>query len=69
MNKILLSWHQQGLHTGAEIKAGDKKPTGTSGAARNAVAQTQQVQAGSAGLGEFERDAIARMLREYQQEG
>lgn len=66
MNKILLSWHQQNLHTGAQIKLGDKKPV--SGAVRTAVAQTERVQAGTAALGEFERDAIARMLREYEQE-
>lgn len=60
MNKILLSWHQQGLHTGAQIQAGDKKP-----AARAAQTQTERVQAGTAALDEFQRDAIARMLREY----
>ena len=26
MNKILQSWHQQNLHTGAQIQAGDKNP-------------------------------------------
>lgn len=49
MNKILVSWHQQGLHTGAQVKAGDKGPA--------PKGQTQ-------GLGQFEREAIARMLRE-----
>lgn len=65
MNKILLSWHQQGLRTGAQIRSGDRKPTG---AVRTAVVQTERVQAGTAALGDFERDAIARMLREFEQE-
>lgn len=64
MNKILLSWHKQGLRTGAQVKSGDRKPA--SAAARTAQAQTQRVQAGTAALGEFEREAIARMLREHQ---
>lgn len=59
MNKILQSWHQQNLHTGAQIQAGDKKPT----------PQAQRVQAGTAALGQMEREAIARMLREQEQEG
>lgn len=29
MNKILLRWHEAGLHTAAAIRAGDRKPTGT----------------------------------------
>lgn len=52
MNKILQSWHQQNLHTGAQIQAGDKKP----------APQAQRVQAGTAALGQMEREAIARML-------
>ena len=59
MNKILQSWHQQNLHTGAQIQAGDKKP----------APQAQRVQAGTAALGQMEREAIARMLREQEQEG
>ena len=59
MNKILQSWHQQNHHTGAQIQAGDKKPT----------PQAQRVQAGTAALGQMEREAIARMLREQEQEG
>lgn len=51
MNKILLSWHQQGLHTGAQVKAGDRGP----GA---------KAQPGS--MGQFEREAIARMLAEQE---
>lgn len=61
MNKILMSWHQQGLHTGAQILSGDKRPTPAS-------AQAQRVQAGTAALGQYEREAIARMLREQKQE-
>lgn len=66
MNKILLSWHKQGLHTGQQVKTGDRKPA--TAASRTAQAQTQRVQAGTAALGEFEREAIARMLREHQAE-
>lgn len=69
MNKILTSWHKQGLSTGAQVRTGDHgAPTASGGAARTAAQQTQRVQAGTAGLGEFEREAIARMLREHQQD-
>ncbi len=69
MDKILASWHRQGLHTGAQIRTGDRPaPAAASGAARQATQQTQRVQAGSAGLGEYEREAIARMLREREQQ-
>lgn len=54
MNKILLSWHQQGLHTGAQVRGGDKKP----------ASQRQRVQQGTAALGQMEKEAIARLLRE-----
>lgn len=54
MNKILLSWHQQGLHTGAQVRGGDKKP----------APQRQRVQQGTAALGQMEKEAIARLLRE-----
>ncbi len=67
MDKILASWHRQGLHTGAQVRSGDRAvPTAASGAAKMAAQQTQRVQMGSAGLGEFERQAIARMLRERE---
>ena len=36
---------------------------------REALAQAQRVQAGTAALGQMEREAIARMLREQEQEG
>ncbi len=69
MDKILASWHTKGLHTGAQVRSGDRgAPAPATGAARIAQQQTQRVQSGSAGLGEFEREAIARMLREHQQE-
>lgn len=66
MNRILMSWHQQDLHTGAQIRQGDRKPT-----ARNAAnaAQVQRAENGTAALGSFEKDAIARMMREQNQEG
>lgn len=56
MNKILLSWHQQGLHTGAQVKAGDRGPQ-------------QKNSSAPQGLGQFEREAIARMLQNSDQEG
>lgn len=69
MDKILASWHSKGLHTGAQILSGDRgAPTPTTSAARTAQQQTQRVQAGSAGLSELQREAIARMLREHPQE-
>lgn len=47
------------------------KAAGTAGgrAAGWAEEQTARVQAGTAALGEFEREAIARMLQEYGKEG
>lgn len=50
MNRILASWHEQGLHTQEAVQAGDKKhsiPRGASGE-----------------LGEAELEAIQRALRE-----
>ena len=38
MNSILRSWHQKGLHTRAEIEAGDAAPVRTPAAAPNAPA-------------------------------
>ena len=49
MNKILLSWHGQGLHTGEEVRTGDKKPGG----------KPQHRE-----LDQAEKEAISRMLRE-----
>lgn len=51
MNKILLRWHEAGLHTAEQIKNGDRKP---------GTAATQ----GQRKLDDDERAAIARMLRE-----
>ena len=49
MNKILQRWHEQGLHTGEEVRAGDRKP----------------VPKGASGqLGDAELEAIQRVLRE-----
>lgn len=51
MNKILTRWHESGLRTGEQIKAGDRK--------RSAVP------AGASGeLGQAELEAIQRVLRE-----
>ena len=48
MNKILLRWHQQGLHTAEAVRSGDQKT----------------VKGASGQLGEAELEAIARVLRE-----
>ena len=50
MNKILARWHEAGLHTLQDVKAGDRKPTVPKGA--------------SGELGQAEIEAIARMMRE-----
>ena len=49
MNKILQRWHEAGLHTAEAVRSGDRKP-GAKGA--------------SGELGQAERAAIARMLKE-----
>ena len=57
-NSILRSWHEKGLHTVAEIEAGDTRP---------AAPSRQRVPAGSAGqgqLGSLERDALQRLLEQ-----
>ena len=49
MNKILQRWHEQGLHTAEDVRAGDHKP----------------VPKGASGqLGDAELEAIQRVLRE-----
>lgn len=48
MNGILNRWHQAGLHTGAQVRSGDRKP---------AAEPSRQ-------LDPEEQEAIARMLRE-----
>ena len=55
-SSILKRWHEKGLHTVAEIQAGDARPAGG-----------QRIPAGSAGqgdLGDLERDAVARLLKQ-----
>lgn len=49
INKILLSWHKQGLHTAQQIHSGDRKPTVPKGA--------------SGELGEEELAAIQKMMK------
>ena len=49
MNKILLRWHEKGLHDAESIQSGDQKPT-----AKNASGQ----------LGEAELEAIQKLMRE-----
>ena len=48
MNKILLRWHQAGLHTGAQVRSGDRRPDAP----------------GERRLDAEEQAAIARMLGE-----
>ena len=50
MNKILNSWHEQGLHTAQQIRSGDRKPGVPQGA--------------SGELGDAELAAIQRMMKE-----
>lgn len=50
MNKILLRWHEAGLHTAKAIQSGDKKPSVPKGA--------------SGQLGQAELDAIQKVLQE-----
>lgn len=54
MNKILLRWHEAGLHTAAAIRAGDRKP---------ATAKTETKPARRR-LDADEQAAIARLLQE-----
>ena len=50
MNKILSSWHQQGLHTAKQVQSGDRKPVVPKGA--------------SGELGDAELAAIQRLMKE-----
>ena len=50
MNKILQRWHQQGLHTGEQIRSGDRRTAVPKGA--------------SGQLGQAELEAIQRVLQE-----
>lgn len=49
INKILLRWHEQGLHTLNEIRSGDSKPVVPKGA--------------SGELGDAELEAIQKLMR------
>lgn len=49
MNKILARWHEAGLHTGEQVRSGDRKPDPKSGERQ---------------LDAEEKAAIARMMRE-----
>lgn len=49
MNKIMTRWHQTGLHTGEQVRAGDRKP---------------MPKGASGELGEAELDAIRKVMRE-----
>lgn len=59
MNSILKSWHEQGLHALDEIQSGDRKP-----AAQKKAAAPEKRQ-----LSNIERAAIARVLRESEENG
>ena len=63
MNSILKSWHEKGLHTPAEIAAGDSAPT--RGAARrgNDVFVSHNTP-----LSDLEKAAVARALAEAQED-
>ena len=50
MNKILTSWHEQGLQTAQQIQSGDRKPAVPKGA--------------SGQLGDAELDAIRKLMKE-----
>ena len=50
INKILLSWHEQGLHTAQQVRGGERKPAVPKGA--------------SGELGDAELAAIQRMMKE-----
>ncbi len=50
MNKILLRWHENGLHTAEQVRNGDRKPAVPRGA--------------SGELGQAELEAIARIMQE-----
>lgn len=50
INKILLSWHEQGLHTAQQVRGGERKPVVPKGA--------------SGELGDAELAAIQRMMKE-----
>ena len=50
MNKILTSWHEQGLHSADQIRSGDKKPAVPKGA--------------SGELGDAELAAIRKLMKE-----
>lgn len=50
MNKILLSWHEQGLHTAQQVRGGDRKPTVPKGATGE--------------LGDAELAAIQKLMKE-----
>lgn len=61
MNKILMNWHQRGIHTGTQVKNYDTNPRYNQRANWNGKANLTQP-----GLGQFEKEAIARMLREAE---
>ena len=50
INKILTSWHQQGLHTARQVQSGDRKPTVPKGA--------------DGVLGDAEMAAIRKLMKE-----
>ncbi|MFI3313935.1 MAG: DnaD domain protein, partial [Eubacteriales bacterium] len=58
-NSIILSWHEQNLHTLAEINANDRGPT---------IKQKQKVPMGAGNdqnYGDLERQAIEKMKRDF----
>ena len=61
-NSILRSWHEKNLHTVAEIQAGDSRPASNPRRPGPPVGS-----AGQAPLGELEKDALARLLKNHQE--
>lgn len=60
LNSILKSWHDQGLHSLAQIDAGDHPATVAKAQGKSA----QRVQRHDDQLTQFERDAIAKLMQE-----
>ena len=58
-NSILRRWHEQGLHTLAEIRSGDTPPQGGGRGTRKGPPAGS---AGTAPLGDLERGAVAKLL-------
>ena len=63
LNSILKSWHEQGLHRASDIAAGDRGAE-----KRPAPKPIQKVQRHDDELTQFEKDAIAKLMRRHRDE-